>query len=235
VAVDASVTQEDEIPTLKINNPFNTTSGGITQLLLKSGQSYSHQARFVYKALSSGTGDLYIIVGTTVVATFSRTGSVSFASTPIGLVGLNTNNIYTKRQFISAGSNLALDLTQDHQDTQEPTFKVGNSASTGWAQIIIDPSVSYRNGLRIICVASNSSDRDAHFVLGGLNLMSFQKKGFGGEDKIDFNGHKVKGIGSLDLSGLGSYADDAAASTGGVAIGYAYINSATGAMHRRLT
>jgi len=38
VAVDASVTQEDEIPTLKINNPFNTTSGGITQLLLKSGQ-----------------------------------------------------------------------------------------------------------------------------------------------------------------------------------------------------
>jgi len=65
--------------------------------------------------------------------------------------------------------------------------------------------------------------------------MSFQKKGFGGEDKIDFNGHKVKGIGSLDLSGLGSYADDAAASTGGVAIGYAYINSATGAMHRRLT
>ena len=40
---------------------------------------------------------------------------------------------------------------------------------------------------------------------------------------------------TFDLSNLGSYADDAAANTGGVAIGFAYINSSTGAMHRRLT
>ena len=39
----------------------------------------------------------------------------------------------------------------------------------------------------------------------------------------------------IDLSSLGSYADDAAANTGGVAIGFAYINSSTGAMHRRLS
>jgi len=40
---------------------------------------------------------------------------------------------------------------------------------------------------------------------------------------------------TFDLSDLGSYADDSAANTGGVAIGFAYINSSTGAMHRRLT
>ena len=40
---------------------------------------------------------------------------------------------------------------------------------------------------------------------------------------------------SIDLSDLGSYANDAAANTGGVAIGFAYINSSTGAMHKRLT
>ena len=40
---------------------------------------------------------------------------------------------------------------------------------------------------------------------------------------------------TFDLSNLGSYSDDAAANTGGVSIGFAYINSSTGAMHRRLT
>ena len=40
---------------------------------------------------------------------------------------------------------------------------------------------------------------------------------------------------TFDLSNLGSYASDSAAATGGVAIGFAYINSSTGAMHRRLT
>ena len=44
-----------------------------------------------------------------------------------------------------------------------------------------------------------------------------------------------KASATFDLSDLGSYADDAAANTGGVAIGFAYINSSTGAMHRRLT
>ena len=44
-----------------------------------------------------------------------------------------------------------------------------------------------------------------------------------------------KASATFDLSSLGSYADDAAANTGGVAIGFAYINSSTGAMHRRLT
>lgn len=39
----------------------------------------------------------------------------------------------------------------------------------------------------------------------------------------------------FDLSKLGSYASDSEADTGGVAIGFAYINSSTGAMHRRLT
>ena len=39
----------------------------------------------------------------------------------------------------------------------------------------------------------------------------------------------------LDLSNLGVYANDAGASSAGVAIGYAYINSGTGAVHRRLT
>lgn len=38
----------------------------------------------------------------------------------------------------------------------------------------------------------------------------------------------------LDLSALGSYADDIAAATGGVVIGEGYINSLTGALHRRL-
>ena len=44
-----------------------------------------------------------------------------------------------------------------------------------------------------------------------------------------------KASATFELSDLGSYADDAAANTGGVAIGFAYINSSTGAMHRRLT
>jgi hypothetical protein len=38
----------------------------------------------------------------------------------------------------------------------------------------------------------------------------------------------------LDLSGLGLYATDAAAATGGVAVGFAYINSSTGTVQRRL-
>jgi len=38
-----------------------------------------------------------------------------------------------------------------------------------------------------------------------------------------------------DFSNLGSYTDDAAAATGGVAVGYGYVNSSTGAVHRRLT
>ena len=38
-----------------------------------------------------------------------------------------------------------------------------------------------------------------------------------------------------DLSSLGAYADDTAAASGGVEIGFAYINSSTGALHRRLT
>ena len=46
---------------------------------------------------------------------------------------------------------------------------------------------------------------------------------------------RLKTPSDFNLSNLGSYADDAAANTGGVAIGYAYINSSTGAMHRRLT
>ncbi|AUS04475.1 hypothetical protein [Pseudotamlana carrageenivorans] len=54
------------------------------------------------------------------------------------------------------------------------------------------------------------------------------------------NGNKTTFIGSikmddLDLSALGSYADDTAAAAGGVAIGFGYINTATGALHRRLT
>jgi hypothetical protein len=44
-----------------------------------------------------------------------------------------------------------------------------------------------------------------------------------------------KASATFDLSDLGSYADDAAANTGGVPIGFAYINSSTGAVHRRLT
>ena len=44
-----------------------------------------------------------------------------------------------------------------------------------------------------------------------------------------------KASATFDLSDLGSYADDAAANTSGVAIGFAYINSSTGALHRRLT
>lgn len=39
----------------------------------------------------------------------------------------------------------------------------------------------------------------------------------------------------LNLSQLGAYADDSAASAAGVAVGFAYINSTTGALHRRLT
>ncbi len=42
-------------------------------------------------------------------------------------------------------------------------------------------------------------------------------------------------VNDLDLSNLGSYTDDAAAASGGVKVGFAYINNATGAMHRRLT
>jgi len=43
---------------------------------------------------------------------------------------------------------------------------------------------------------------------------------------------RVKGF---DLSQFGSFANDSAASSGGVAVGFAYINSSTGALHRRLT
>lgn len=39
----------------------------------------------------------------------------------------------------------------------------------------------------------------------------------------------------FDLSALGSYADDATAGSNGVDVGFAYINSSTGAVHRRLT
>jgi hypothetical protein len=39
----------------------------------------------------------------------------------------------------------------------------------------------------------------------------------------------------FDMSSLGLYANDAAAATGGVPVGYAYINSSTGATQRRLT
>jgi hypothetical protein len=39
----------------------------------------------------------------------------------------------------------------------------------------------------------------------------------------------------LNITYLGSYTDDAAAGTGGVAVGYAYVNSSTGIVHRRLT
>jgi len=54
------------------------------------------------------------------------------------------------------------------------------------------------------------------------------------EEHLKVNG-KLSGFNSLDLSNLGSFANDSSAATGGVAIGYAYINSSTGAMHRRLT
>ena len=40
---------------------------------------------------------------------------------------------------------------------------------------------------------------------------------------------------NLDLSALPAYADDSAAATGGLAVGRGYINSTTGALHRRLT
>ena len=39
----------------------------------------------------------------------------------------------------------------------------------------------------------------------------------------------------MDLSALGSYVNDAAAATGGVPIGYGYVNSSTGTVQRRLT
>lgn len=38
-----------------------------------------------------------------------------------------------------------------------------------------------------------------------------------------------------DLSYLASYANDAAAGVGGISVGFAYINSSTGAVHRRLS
>jgi hypothetical protein len=54
-------------------------------------------------------------------------------------------------------------------------------------------------------------------------------------DKIEFTIYGSLIMDELDLSNLGEYADDAAASAGGVPIGYAYINSATGAVHKRRT
>ena len=233
VAFDASATQEDVIPTIKVDNTSEDTFGGITQLLLKSGQAYNHHARIVYKALGSGSGDLYIIVGTTVVATFSRTGSVSFASTPVGLAGLNTNNIYTKRQEInSVDRNEVFDPSLASQKNYDGTFRVAHDTGNGgWAQIEIDGQRQYFKATRFVSYSSGSSSRIFYLIHVGVVYISIDTS----DPAINFNNQKVKGIGSLDLTGLGNYTDDAAASTGGVAIGYAYINSATGAMHRRLT
>ena len=64
------------------------------------------------------------------------------------------------------------------------------------------------------------------------NRLAFQIKGFGSDTDINVNG-KLK-MDKLDLSALGSYADDAAASSGGVSVGEGYVNSSTGALHRRL-
>lgn len=49
----------------------------------------------------------------------------------------------------------------------------------------------------------------------------------------DFKGSNLN-VDALDLSSLSEYADDAAAATGGIAVGFAYINSATGALQKRL-
>ncbi|KIA86575.1 hypothetical protein [Flavobacterium sp. AED] len=50
----------------------------------------------------------------------------------------------------------------------------------------------------------------------------------------DVIGGKLK-VSSMDLSLLSAYANDAAAASGGVAVGFGYINSSTGALQRRLT
>ena len=233
VAVDASVTQEDEIPTLKINNPFTTTSGGITQILLKSGQAYNHHARFIYKATGGDSGFLYIIVGTTIVATLSRNGGITFASIPIGLVGLNNNNIYTKKQEInSVDRNEVFDPSLASQQNYDGTFRVAHdTGNEGWAQIEIDGQRQYFKATRFVSYSPTSAARIFYLIHVGVVYISIDTS----DPAINFNNQKVKGIGSLDLSGLGSYADDASANTGGVAIGYAYINSSTGAIHRRLT
>lgn len=109
-------------------------------------------------------------------------------------------------------------------------FKRAQIASNTTATILLETRVSgsWRSTFFIDFINNQGNSFTAlkiDEILNGTTSSNQVKVEIKGNLKMD----------KLDLSALGAYADDAAAATGGIAIGDGYINSTTGALHRRLT
>jgi hypothetical protein len=141
-----------------------------------------------------------------VTGNFTAQGPASFSGL-IAPTGIHLTSL-TDGMIFSDGSGLTIPSTGTPR-TLKIAAKLGPGA--GWTSAIemwVDQT-------------STGGEKKAIEIIGGTI------------PTIKANGNFVPQ--SLNLSNLGSYADDAAASAGGVAVGFGYVNSATGAVHRRLT
>ncbi|MEO2080597.1 MAG: hypothetical protein ABGW88_13635 [Leeuwenhoekiella sp.] len=224
------VLQEDVMPTLSVNNGSGSSQqGAFSQILMRQSNA---SLRILLSRDTSSNAIMYMLLNNVEIFKFSSNGVISKINGADILRG-NAENTFTAFQRIHASTDQVLNLASSNQSTNT-TFRVGHSSTGGnrWAQIEIVPD-AYNGGLRIICEGFTSSSRTSYFVINGDIFIEMRR--VGSSRAIDFKGNALTGLDRLDLSGLGSYADDAAAAAGGVAIGYGYINSATGVVHRRLT
>ena len=143
--------------------------------------------------------------------------------------GTDKINIFSKSQQIVSSDAISLDTSLISQSINS-MLKIENFNANYFAQIEIGGN--YSKPLRIIADCSKDAFF-SDFVIACYGMEYFRVSGH--TSIFDFKSKTLKGISGIDLSGLGQHANDAAASSAGVAIGFAYINSSTGAMHRRLT
>lgn len=151
---------------------------------------------------------------------------------------------------------LLYNLVKTSLPISSPTFKSTEGlevlkASTTDKSVVSFNDSTYGHRFGIIAGVGANNDikvlkiRNEGYYGGRTSITQFINKNTSGSDTVvlelsaNGGGQSIfKGsvkMDALDLSVLGSYADDTAAAAGGVAVGYAYINSATGAVHRRLT
>lgn len=129
---------------------------------------------------------------------------------------------------LKLGAGAATEIIQWTSNIMDGSIKVSgyNPRYTDFEVLSNGPGNGWHAGMRFYCTNGERTKK--------LGLTIFNDSSGGGSDmKVTAHG-KFKPE-RLDLSALGTYADDIAAASGGVAIGFAYINSATGAVHRRLT
>ncbi len=199
-------------------NFASTRSGGWYErfrFLIKGiGDSASYSALEIENTAVNGkakvtlTGDLAVSGGLTVNSITIGSGGVALSKVVLNPI----DNV-----ILSGGTY------------SEKVFNINRSTGSPYENIDFDLSTNKAGGWYA----------KFRFLIKGLtdsasySALEIENTAVNGKSLVTVNGTlKTQ---KIDLTQLGSYADDSAAASAGVGVGYGYINSSTGAMHRRLT